>query len=95
MKILGAKMYLFPTIKLIFKALNKKTFAIFFSLFRKVILVVPLTYLLPYVFKMGTAGVFWAEPISNIIGGLACFITMLFVVIRELKIMKKEKSEGI
>lgn len=76
----------------IFKALNKKTFAIFFSLFRKVILVVPLTYLLPYAFKMGTAGVFWAEPISNIIGGLACFITMLFVVIRELNIMKKEKS---
>jgi hypothetical protein len=34
---------------------------------------------------MGTAGVFAAEPISNVVGGLACFITMLIVVLPELK----------
>lgn len=74
----------------VFKALNKKKQAIFFSLFRKVIMVVPLTYLLPYAFKMGTDGVFTAEPISNFVGGLACFTTMAVTVIPELKKMDKE-----
>lgn len=69
----------------VFKALNKKKQTIFFSLFRKVIMVVPLTYLLPYAFHMGTDGVFMAEPISNVIGGLACFITMVITIVPELK----------
>ncbi len=68
-----------------FKALNKKKQAIFFSLLRKVVLVIPLTYLLPGVFGLGTKGVFVAEPISNVIGGLACFITMRCTVWRELE----------
>lgn len=72
----------------VFKALNKKKQAIFFSLFRKVIMVVPLTYLLPYAFKMGTEGVFMAEPVSNVIGGLACFITMVLTILPELKRME-------
>ena len=72
-----------------FKSLNKKGHAMFFSLFRKVIIVVPLTYLLPYAFHMGTDGVFMAEPVSNIIGGLACFITMLLTVTPELRRMKE------
>ncbi len=63
-----------------FKSLGRKNQAIFFSLFRKIIIVVPLTYLLPYMFSKGTDGVFMAEPISNVVGGLACFITMLITV---------------
>ena len=74
----------------VFKALNKKNYAIFFSLLRKAILVVPLTFLLPYAFGMGTDGVFMAEPISNVIGGLACFITMLATVWPELNRMKEK-----
>ena len=73
-----------------FKALNKKRRAIFFSLFRKVILVVPLTYLLPGLAGLGTDGVFTAEPISNVLGGLACFITMLLTVFPELKKMEQK-----
>lgn len=46
----------------VFKSLNKRKQAIFFSLLRKVFIVVPLTYLLPYTFHMGTDGVFLAEP---------------------------------
>ena len=38
----------------VFKSLNKKKFAIFFSLLRKVFIVVPLTYLMPYALHMGT-----------------------------------------
>ena len=45
--------------------------AIFFSLLRKVVIVVPLTVILPYF--MGVNGVFIAEPISNYIGGIASF----------------------
>ncbi len=78
----------------VFKALNKKKQAIFFSLFRKVIMVVPLTYLLPYVFKLGTDGVFMAEPVSNVIGGLACFITMAVTILPELKGWKKSGNTG-
>lgn len=66
-----------------FVALGKSKFSIFFSLFRKVIIVIPLTILLPRLWGLGTDGVFLAEPISNAVGGLACFITMLFVVGRE------------
>ncbi len=76
----------------VFKALNKKNHAIFFSLLRKAILVVPLTFLLPYAFGMGTDGVFMAEPISNVIGGLACFITMLATVWPELNRMKEKQG---
>ena len=72
----------------IFKSLNKKKQAIFFSLLRKVFIVVPLTYLLPYTFHIGTAGVFIAEPVSNVIGGAICFITMLCTVLPELKRME-------
>lgn len=77
----------------VFKSLNKKKQAIFFSLLRKVFIVVPLTYLFPYTFHMGTNGVFLAEPISNVIGGSLCFITMLAIVMPELKRMKEEHHE--
>ena len=73
----------------VFKSLNKKKQAIFFSLLRKVIIVVPLTYLMPFAFHMGTDGVFLAEPVSNIIGGGICFITMLSIVLPELKQMEQ------
>ncbi len=71
----------------VFKSMNKKKKAIFFSLFRKVVMVIPLTYLLPYAFGSGVNGVFMAEPISNAIGGIACFTTMLLTVWPELNRM--------
>ena len=78
----------------VFKSLGKKGYSIFFSVFRKVILVVPLTILLPGVFGLGTYGVFAAEPVSNVIGGLACFITMLITVPPELKKMRIETEKA-
>ena len=78
----------------VFKSLNKRSQAIFFSLLRKVVIVVPLTYLMPYALNMGTKGVFLAEPVSNVIGGSLCFLTMLFTVLPELKRMgyRSEKA---
>ena len=78
----------------VFKSLNKKKQAIFFSLLRKVVIVVPLTYLFPYVFHMGTHGVFLAEPVSNVIGGGLCFVTMLATILPELKRMENQPTRN-
>ena len=67
-----------------FQALGKAKRAIFFSLFRKAIIVVPLTLLLPTL-GFGAMGVFMAEPISNLLGGGACFTTMYFTLYRRLE----------
>lgn len=69
----------------VFVALGKSRRATFFSLLRKVFIVAPLTVLLPRVANLGVDGVFWAEPISNLIGGCACFITMLCTILPELR----------
>ncbi len=69
----------------VFVALGKSKHAVFFSLLRKAIIVVPLTVWLPTVAHLGYKGVFMAEPISNFIGGIACFATMCFVIGKELK----------
>ena len=68
----------------VFTGLGKAKFAIFFSLLRKAIIVIPLTLILPYAANLGVTGVFLAEPISNFIGGAACFITMMLTVYRNL-----------
>ena len=66
-----------------FQALGYAKRSIFFSLFRKVIIVVPLTIFFPAV-GFGVDGVFLAEPVSNLIGGLASFGTMWITVYRKL-----------
>ena len=67
-----------------FTALGYSKHAIFFSLLRKAIIAVPLAIILPRL-GFGVAGVFLSEPISNVIGGLASFITMYVTVYRKLK----------
>lgn len=74
-----------------FVSLGRSKYAIFFSTLRKLIIVTPLTILLPHVAGLGVMGVFLAEPISNLIGGVACYGTMLATVWRDLK--KLEKTE--
>lgn len=68
----------------VFRALNYAKEAVFFSLLRKVFIVAPLTVALPYIHGLGVMGVFLAEPISNIIGGLACYLTMRKKVLKKL-----------
>ena len=72
-------------------ALGRSKQAVFFSLFRKVIIVTPLTLLLPHLLGLGVTGVFLAEPISNFIGGGACYITMLLTIWREMVRKEREK----
>jgi len=73
-------------------ALGRSKQAVFFSLFRKVVIVAPLTLLLPHLFGLGVTGVFLAEPISNFIGGAACYITMLLTIWREMRRKEREKA---
>lgn len=67
-----------------FISLGMGKYATFFSLFRKVILVIPLTIFLPNLWDLGVYGVFYAEMISNFVGGIVCFSTMMVVVWRRL-----------
>src|SRR5699024_1499480 len=50
-----------------------------------IIIVVPLTLLLPRIGALGVNGVFIAEPISNFVGGLASFLTMIFTLRKMIK----------
>ena len=75
-----------------FVALGKSKQAVFFSIFRKVIIVIPLTLLLPKLSGLGANGVFLAEPVSNFIGGIASFVTMLITVMPVLS--KKDTAAG-
>lgn len=67
-----------------FTSLGDAKHAIFFSLLRKVVIVVPLTLILPRV-GFGVTGVFLAEPISNVLGGTASFLTMRLTVYRNME----------
>lgn len=73
-----------------FVALGRSRQAVFFSLLRKVVIVAPLTLWLPTVAGLGVNGVFLAEPISNAIGGTACFAVMYVTVWKRLE-DKEEK----
>lgn len=66
-----------------FQSLKDAKHAIFFSLLRKAFIVIPLTLILPAV-GFGVKGVFLAEPVSNVIGGTACFVTMYLTAYRKL-----------
>ena len=74
-----------------FTSLGKAKQAVFFSLLRKAFIVFPLTILLPKWF--GVDGVFLAEPVSNFIGGVACFATMMATVWPMLK-REEHKRKG-
>ena len=75
-----------------FTALGMAKPAIFFSLFRKAILVVPMAIFLPRT-GLGAYGVFASEPISNVIGGIACFTAMMLIVWRKLTRMERVNAE--
>lgn len=73
--------------------LGKAKQAVFFSIFRKVIIVAPLTIILPI--YIGINGVFIAEAISNFIGGGACYLTMLLTIGKDLLKKSKENITSI
>ena len=79
-------MFLFMSLQIagqgVFVGLGRSKQAVFFSLLRKAIVNAPLTVLLAL--WMGADGVFTAEAVSQLVGGLACFTTMYLTVYRPL-----------
>lgn len=79
-------MFLFMSLQLagqgVFVGLGRSRQAVFFSLLRKAVINAPLTVILAR--WMGAGGVFAAEAVSQLVGGLACFTTMHFTVYRPL-----------
>ena len=69
-----------------FVGLGRSGYAVFFSLLRKLILVVPLMLFLPMVGGLGVYGVFLAEPVSDVVGGLVTWGVMMMIIYRRLDI---------
>ncbi|MDR1203900.1 MAG: MATE family efflux transporter [Peptococcaceae bacterium] len=67
-----------------FMALGKPKPAIFFSLLRKVVIAAPLTLLLPWL-GFGVDGVFLADTVSQLVGGISCGAAMFITVYRASK----------
>ena len=76
-----------------FKSLNKHRQAVFFSLLRKGVYCCSADLSFALCAWHGTDGVFMAEPVSNVLGGCACFFAMLATVLPELKQMEKVNAE--
>ena len=76
-----------------FVALNYPRHALFFSLFRKIFLILPFTLLLPR-WGLGVMGPFWAEVISELVGASSAFTAMYFVIWRKMKRSSREGSQA-
>ena len=78
-----------------FVALGRSREAVFFSLLRKVFLVVPCMVILPYLGGLGAYGVFLAEPLSDLVGGILCWGTMMLTAYRQLNRPDGEPIPGM
>lgn len=75
------------TLQNVFIALNQAKISIFLACLRKVILLIPLCFLLPYAF--GVAGVFYSEGIADILAGVVTALTFFIMLPRILR--KRER----
>ncbi len=73
-----------------FIALGKAKASLFIACLRKVILLVPLIYILPNFFENKVFAVFLAEPVSDAISIITASIVFFFVFRKEMKQMKAE-----
>ena len=75
-----------------FIALGKAKASLFIACLRKVILLVPLIYILPNFFENKVFAVFLAEPVSDAISIITASIVFFFVFKREMKNLKEENQ---
>lgn len=71
------------TLQNVFIALNQAKISIFLACLRKVILLIPLCFLLPYAF--GAAGVFYSEGLADAVAGIVTAVTFFVMLPRILK----------
>lgn len=86
MLIFGLQQGIQPT----FLALGQAKISLFIAVFRKMILLVPLALILPV--KLGVMGIYYAEPVSDIISALTALGLFLFNI---KKIVSKETLQKI
>ncbi len=67
-----------------FVALGQAKISLFIALLRKVLLLIPLAVLLPYVIEPQVYGVFLAEPIADAVAAVTCTVIFVFVFRRVL-----------
>ena len=77
--------------QVVFLSLGKSKYAVFFSLLRKAMISAPLTVLLPRI--IGIDGVFFADAISQVIGGISCSLVMYLTQYRKLGKQPERLSE--
>lgn len=75
-----------------FIALGKAKASLFIACLRKVILLVPLIYILPNFFENKVFAVFLAEPVSDAISIITASITFIIVFTKEMKQMKAKNQ---
>ena len=75
-----------------FIALGKAKASLFIACLRKVILLVPLIYILPNFFEDKVFAVFLAEPVSDAISIITASIVFFFVFRKEMKKLKEESQ---
>ena len=75
-----------------FIALGKAKASLFIACLRKVILLVPLIYILPNFFENKVFAVFLAEPVSDAISIITASIVFFFVFRKEMKNLKEENQ---
>lgn len=75
-----------------FIALGKAKASLFIACLRKVILLVPLIYILPNFFEDKVFAVFLAEPVSDAVSIITASIVFFFVFRKEMKKLKEESQ---
>ena len=79
------------TLQNVFVALNQARISIFLACLRKVILLIPLCFALPYAF--GVAGIYYSEGIADAVAGIVTASTFFGMLPRILK--KRERLLGL
>ncbi|MDR1060408.1 MAG: MATE family efflux transporter [Clostridiales bacterium] len=67
-----------------FVSLGMTKRAIFFSVLRKGVIVIPFVLLFGYALRLGAGGVFYAEPVSHVLGSVTCYLVFMLTVWRKL-----------
>lgn len=79
------------TLQNVFVALNQARISIFLACLRKVVLLIPLCFALPYAF--GVAGIYYSEGIADAVAGIVTASTFFGMLPRILK--KRERLLGL
>ena len=77
-----------------FTSIGKAKAALFIACLRKVLLLIPLIFLLPQFFENKVFAVFLAEPVSDFISVTICAVTFFFVFRRAMAELEEAKKTG-